>query len=194
MPTITPRVKALTRVPVPDRFRMFISKVHELIESGDEAALIPSDDLLQSDDVYGGLTDEGHYAFVFFPSSGGRTKWEITLTREDISAIATGQVVVLDLWRCHEESCGCMFSSRTGLCFHCDYVGDSPERTPEGRLKTRRERALAFYALQPGAHPLQMIGTYNSQPHLGEEFGIFSLDEAIAILADFRCGRGTDAI
>ena len=178
----------MATVPIPDRLRAFLSEVRDLIGRGDEAAILPSDDLLQSDDAYGGLTNDGDYSFVFFPGAGVRTKWEIRLRRDEISAIADGQMVALQLWRCHEESCGSMFASSTDLCFDCDYVDDNPDRLPKGRFDTRRDWALAYFSLQPEAHPFQLIGAYNSQPQLAEKLGLFSLDEATEILAHFQRG------
>ena len=134
MRTENRKAKAMATVPIPDRLRAFLSEVRDLIGRGDEAAILPSDDLLQSDDAYGGLTNDGDYSFVFFPGAGVRTKWEIRLRRDEISAIADGQMVALQLWRCHEESCGSMFASSTDLCFDCDYVDDNPDRLPKGRF------------------------------------------------------------
>ena len=70
MRTENRKAKAMATVPIPDRLRAFLSEVRDLIGRGDEAAILPSDDLLQSDDAYGGLTNDGDYSFVFFPGAG----------------------------------------------------------------------------------------------------------------------------
>ncbi len=189
MRVAVPKPKVIDRVAVPSRLRVFLADVHALIECGDEATLIPSGDLLQAKDACGGLTEDGMYGFTFFPVEGLRTKWELMFTRDDIAAIAAGRMATLDLWRCQDESCGCMFWSPDETCFHCDYIDGDAERFPPGAYDTRREWVRAYIALHPETAPLQMIGAYNSQPHLGRELGYFSLDEANAMLAEFQQGR-----
>ena len=77
------------RVPVPEPFREFMGDVAGLVREKAPPATIPSDDLLQGECGYGGLSEDGHFAFVFFPADGG--SWTIKLSAGDIEEIADGR-------------------------------------------------------------------------------------------------------
>jgi hypothetical protein len=65
--------------------------VFSQIASQDDAALIPSDDLLQCERGYGGLSSDGkHYSFVYFPEPGTQARWEFKLLADEIDEIGSG--------------------------------------------------------------------------------------------------------
>lgn len=121
-----PQPKVLQMVEIPESLREFFEYVNEMIETEDESSLIESDDLLQSERVYGGLTDadRGDFGFTFFPEPGNRQKWEFTLDRVDIANICEGSKTTLKLWGCQTPDCRCLFSDPEGTCFYCDYVDE----------------------------------------------------------------------
>lgn len=95
-------------VPVPGDLRRFLVRVNDAIGRGEPEALIPSDDLLQNDRIYGGLNEGGGdvWGFTYFPTDDWHPKWELVLTRGQIAGIAEGTEGVLTLWFCTAEGCG----------------------------------------------------------------------------------------
>lgn len=176
--TETPKPKKFTRVEAPPDLRQFLREVAEMIDDGDEATLTESDDLLQCEYAYGGLADEetGAYAFTYFPRKGVKTNWEFDLSASEIREVAEGERE-LELWACQDENCGSMFSWAEARCSQCDYEREV-RALPTGDFRTRRDWALAYYALHPDADPFQMIGDYNGETELGTSLGYFSLNEA----------------
>jgi len=187
MRTAQPKTKVRTEVAIPDHLRSFLADVNKLIAAGDEATTTESDDLLQCQSCYGGLSDpaQGTFSFTFFPGEGTRRKWLFDLRASDIAAIAANTMTSLLLWACPNPDCGSMFASPDDLCIDCDYVDDTPAHSiPQGSHATRREWALAYYSLNPTAHPLMMIGDFNGAPGLGKALGNFSLAEAAALKSE----------
>ncbi len=181
MRTAQPKPKKLTQVDVPADLRVFFEEVAHLIEVHDEAAFIESDDLLQCECAYGGLIEDetDEYGFTYFPRKGVKTKWELLLSASQIRDVADGSITKLELWACSDENCGSMFSSANERCSNCDYVDDEEKRAlPHAEFSSRRDWALAYFALHPDADPFQMIGDYNGRTELGERLGYFSLNEA----------------
>lgn len=181
MRTAQPKPKKLTHVDVPADLRVFLEEVAHLIEVRDDAALIESDDLLQTECAYGGLIEENtdEYGFTYFPRKGVRTTWELLFSASQIRDVAAGNITELQLWACSDENCGSMFPSADDRCSNCDYVDDEEKRAlPHGEFNSRRDWAVAYFAIHPGADPFQMIGDYNGETELGERLGYFSLNEA----------------
>ncbi|MCA9016167.1 MAG: hypothetical protein KDA77_12615 [Planctomycetaceae bacterium] len=123
------RPKSQQTISIPNDFKEFMQFVHEMIETKDESALIESDDLLQSENAYGGLSQEGtqQYGFTYFPEAfavekGRRPKWELELDAVDIATICEGSKSTLTLWSCQNPDCQCLFSDPDDTCFYCDYV------------------------------------------------------------------------
>jgi hypothetical protein len=78
-------------VTIPDELAEFMRDVYSCIKSKDDAARIPSDDLLQCAHGYGGLSSDGkHYSFVYFPERGMRDRWEFKLLADEIDEIGSG--------------------------------------------------------------------------------------------------------
>ncbi|HEY3855887.1 MAG TPA: hypothetical protein VGO67_15975 [Verrucomicrobiae bacterium] len=129
-----PKVKAQQSVAIPQRLVQFLKYANELIFSGDEAAITPSDDLIQIVEfrgyllAYGGLKEEGgsQFEFGYFtePKQTDK-KWEFELSREQIAEIAKNRLTHLTLWACTSPDCGCKFQRADDTCFECDY-----EETP----------------------------------------------------------------
>ena len=99
MRTAQPKPKKLTQVDVPADLREFFEEVAHLIESHDEAAFIESDDLLQCECAYGGLTEEDtdEYGFTYFPRKGVKTTWELLFSASQIRDVADGSITKLKL-------------------------------------------------------------------------------------------------
>ena len=190
-----PNPKKLTQIEVPADLRQFFEEVATLIEAGDEATTIESDDLLQCEFAYGGLIDEEApvYGFTYYPLKGVRaTKWELEFSAQEIGQIADGSIDKLELWACEDKSCGSMFSSANYRCFDCGYVDEEVQEVrvlPSGDFSNRRDWALAFFALYPDADPFEMIGDYNGKTELGSALGYFSLNEAREILRVFQSSK-----
>ena len=188
MRTAKPKTKVKTDVPIPDRLRAFLVEVSARIEAGDDSTKTESDDLLQCEYCYGGLSDpaRGIFSFTFFPGEGTRRKWIFELSTPDIAAVSANSQRSLTLWGCPDPGCGAMFFGPDRLCFYCDYVDDARDARalPQGAHATRREWALAYYSLHPEVHPMMMIGDFNGKTDLGKTLGRFSLDEATALKSE----------
>jgi hypothetical protein len=191
MRTLQQKPKVLTQVEIPPDLRAFLEEVAELIEVGDEVTTIASDDLIQCDFAYGGLCEEGtdEFGFTYFPRKGTKTTWDFVLSTAQINEVADGNTTTLALWACTDNNCGSMFPNADWSCFYCDYVDDDPPKQPTGEFRSRRDWALAYFALNPEANPLQMIGAYNSNDQLHESLGYFSLQEAAEIQSAFQSGE-----
>ena len=190
MRTLQQKPKVLTQVEIPPDLRAFLKEVADLIEVGDELTTIESGDLLQCDYAYGGLCEEGtdEYGFTYFPRKGRKTTWDFVLSAAQISEVAADNITTLELWACTDDNCGSMFPNSSWSC-SCDYVDDDPPKLPTGEFRSRREWALAYFALNPDAHPLQMIGAYNDNELFDDSLGYFSLQEASEILSAFQSGE-----
>lgn len=79
-------------VELPDSMIEFFASVSERIRAEDDAATIESDDLLQADRIYGGLTDRRRqiYDFTWFPETVPEERWELRLTADEIDEIGSG--------------------------------------------------------------------------------------------------------
>ena len=95
-------------VSLPEDLRVFLCEVHQQIENGNKAALNESDDILQSEMAYGGLTKQGStlYGFTYFSGEYADTKvddaasWELLLNRSEIADIAQRHKSKITLWAC----------------------------------------------------------------------------------------------
>ena len=114
-------VKSQQRVTIPELLHTFLRDVQAKIDAGDEETLIESDDLLQSPDVYGGLVDaqEGVFCFRFFKGSSDET-WDMCFRREELKAIAAGETAHLNLWKCGNPTCQCLYERQDAYCPNCD--------------------------------------------------------------------------
>lgn len=191
MRTLQQKPKVLTQVEIPPDLRAFLKEVADLIEVGDEATTIESDDLIQCDYAYGGLCEEGtdEYGFTYFPRKGTKTTWDFVLSAAQISEVAADNIATLELWACTDDNCGSMFPNSSWSCSYCDYVDDDPPKIPTGEFRSRRDWALAYFALNPDAHPFEMIGAYNGNDQLDDSLGYFSLQEAMEIQSAFQSGE-----
>jgi hypothetical protein len=77
-----------TLVAVPDALREFMADMSNRIRAGDDSATNVSDDLLQCEHGYGGLSEDGLFNFVFFPNKQDR--WEFRLLADEIDEIGSG--------------------------------------------------------------------------------------------------------
>jgi hypothetical protein len=169
-------------VVIPDDLLRFFREVDVLIKQNDDLVTIESDDLIQTEFVYGGLIKEGSdlFGFTYFPEENTRPKWGIELTASEIAEIASGKMQALNLWKCQNPDCGSHFSSANETCFDCDYIDD--ELVERKRVMdtlsqslTREDWVKGYLKSFPDAHPLGIIGDYNSRAELGKKWGYFSL-------------------
>ncbi len=79
-------------VEVPAEIIEFFAYVHELIETEEDSAMTESDDLLQTERIYGGLSDRRRkiYDFTWFPASEPGERWEMRLFADEIDEIGSG--------------------------------------------------------------------------------------------------------
>jgi hypothetical protein len=181
--TVKPKVAA--EIAIGEELEGFFQEVDGLIKQNDELATIPSDDLIQTEFAYGGLIEEGTdtYGFTYFPEQSTRPSWSIVLTASEIEAISSGKKKTLILWKCQNPDCRSFLSSKDEACFDCDYIDDDELAQKKKILSTlpqgegREQWVKAYLANFPDAHPLEVVGDYNSQPQLGERWGYFSLHE-----------------
>ena len=99
-------------------------QVASLIAEGDESTTIESDDLLQCDCVYGGLFDPEAKRFGFRYFHSDDRQWDIVLNASQIGEIANGSLKRLELWRCADSACGCLYATEDSYCPHCDSIRD----------------------------------------------------------------------
>jgi hypothetical protein len=140
-----------------------------------------------------GLESEGGdtFGFVYFPeaparSTRSRPRWELVLTRAQIDLVANGSLESLPFWACSDSDCGRRFWTANALCFDCDYPDREKRPLPQGQFASRREWALAYFAMNPTRSAFAMIGDYNGHTDLGESLGYFTLDEAERAHAEFK--------
>lgn len=176
--------KRTKEVAIPANLLEFFRYVDHLIKQKDDLATIESDDLLQTEFVYGGLieADSDEFGFTYFPKPKTRSSWEIELTASEIADISLGKKKTLALWECQNPDCESLFPSESYTCSDCDYVDD--ERDEKNAVlnglaesQTREEWVKGYLINYPDAHPFEIIGAYNSQEQLGERWGYFSLNE-----------------
>lgn len=74
--------------PVPHPLREFMVDVTDRIRAQDDSATTVSDDLLQCEQGYGGLSEDGLFDFVFFPNKQDR--WEFRVLADEIDEIGSG--------------------------------------------------------------------------------------------------------
>jgi hypothetical protein len=131
--------KASIREPIPEAFAVCMRKVLRLIEAGEDATTIESDDLIQirgeSNKPYvltGGLysEEEQQFGFCFFygdydagdgVDEFGTIEWYYYLSKEEIAGIADGTIPQCDMWRCAEHDCGRRWSKPDAYCPRCDF-------------------------------------------------------------------------
>ncbi|TWU51420.1 hypothetical protein [Rubripirellula reticaptiva] len=118
-------MKLPIRERIPESFVAYLAEVDQLIRCSDPSAITPSDDLLQCDDAYGGRLDDGSldFAFTFFPEPFDDLPfpplWYFTLSEDQISKIAAGNLTDLDMWRCPAD-CGFRGSTPDYYCSRCN--------------------------------------------------------------------------
>jgi hypothetical protein len=92
------------RVAVPQDLREFLLAVHQRIKEGDDAATIPSDDLLQGERACGGLVaGSDRYSFVYFPERGTAVRWEFTLLPSETEEIGSGRSEAITVERFEKQ-------------------------------------------------------------------------------------------
>ncbi len=79
-------------VDLPDDIIEFFAMVNEMIQTKEDSAVMESDDLLQAERIYGGLTDRRRkvYDFTWFPESAPDERWEMQLLADEIDEIGSG--------------------------------------------------------------------------------------------------------
>jgi hypothetical protein len=177
---------------VPEAFAQFMRDVVVLIDAGDAAAWMESDDLLQCERIYGGLYDAelGRYGFTYFANEErGEDEefdvcWELDFDRQEIRDIASGKVTRTQMWRC-ESDCGRRFSANDGYCPACD----SP--TPADNLQ-RIGWAMYPFAKAHGHLPPRAIFK-DGKPVLSWRVALLPYVEQKPLYDQFRCDEPWDS-
>jgi len=192
------QVKITGEVIIPDDLIGFFREVDDLIKHNDEVTIIESDDLIQTKFAYGGLLEEGadRFGFIYFPEENTRPQWSIELTASEIAKIVEGEKRTLTLWKCQNPNCRSFFSSESETCFDCDYIDDELEEKQRvlnmlSQSPTRESWVGGYLKHFPDAHPLGIIGDYNSQVQLGKKWGYFSLNEMQSLVEKLRDQNAT---
>lgn len=123
-----------TALAIPEELAEFLDDVHRRIVEGDDATMVPSDDLLQCDVACGGLDRKGRGRFTFTYVAGDRCRWQFSLTPAQLEVI--GAMRTLPLFAC--PTCQCAFSIADATCRCCDVVLAPPQRAPDGANFTVR--------------------------------------------------------
>jgi len=179
--------KQKKEVLIPDRLKEFLTYVNSLILNKDEAATIPSDDLIQNDFASGGLEEENgnSYYFTYSPEEIARDEWKLRLDKETINKISQGTIKKLTLWGCAKNNCHNLFSNPKGTCSRCDYFDDKKPAKDKKLRKIREasnnkaEWLLNYFAIFPNSSPPQIIRDYNSDTALGAKWGSFTINEIV---------------
>jgi|SRR5262245_9347583 len=179
-----PQPKINHLVGIPGDLLRFLQEVDALIKQDDDLVTIESGVPIQAEFAYGGLIKEGsdRFSFTYFPEENTRPKWSIELSSSEIAEIASGKIQTLKLWKCQNPDCRSHFFSPDETCFDCDYIDDELDERKRvidtlSQSLTREEWVKGYLKSFPDAHPLGIIGDYNSQARLGKKWGHFSLNE-----------------
>ena len=171
-------------VEVPSALRDFLQDVVEEIDAGSNAALIPSDDLLQTKCAYGGLDDpvQGMYYFTFFPEADTVVEWQLHLSVPEIRELASGGISKLELWACDYERCRARFSREDGYCSYCQYWlsrgFDRPGPEEDAACQTPRQWVELFWSRNPAATGWDVYDAYTNTEGLESRLGPIPPDEA----------------
>ncbi|MCA9013584.1 MAG: hypothetical protein KDB01_27725, partial [Planctomycetaceae bacterium] len=137
-----------------------------------DAALSVSDDLLQTDCAYGGLSDEGaqFYMIRYFHGAGVGVKWDLDCCAKDVFAIADGEVTSLELWKCDSDRCPNRFTSPDGGCDYCAYWNwvtfQRPTSHDEESCQSPTDWLLLFARTNPGATTQDAYWAFHATPEL----------------------------
>ena len=124
--------KTLVHELIPVEFAQAMKQVAALIAAGDEAVVIESDDLIQIDDVCGGLysADKQEFGFCWcrrlpgddeaLADDWGTIEWYFYLSKDEITDIATRAIQQRRMWRCSAFDCGRRWSEPDAYCPRCD--------------------------------------------------------------------------
>jgi hypothetical protein len=79
-------------VELPYAIIEFFAHVHDMIQTKEDSAMTVSDDLLQAERIYGGLSDPRRkiYDFTWFPNVSPKERWEVSLLADEIDEIGSG--------------------------------------------------------------------------------------------------------
>jgi hypothetical protein len=112
---------------VPVDFVGFMIIVNGLIEQGEPATLMESDDLIQCHHTSGGLVNAAEQVCGFELMDGENydhdrfsIKWYYLLTKSQIKDIAAGDLLSLTMWRC-SANCGRRSTLQEWCCPKCDF-------------------------------------------------------------------------
>jgi hypothetical protein len=113
--------KTQVKIAVPDGLRSFLQDVLEGIEFGADETLIESDDLIQDKRTYGGLVDAaaGLFCFRYFAGEDTTPTWDFCVTRESLKRLLSEDIAYLDLWKCSDPECECLYESEDAYCSAC---------------------------------------------------------------------------
>jgi hypothetical protein len=136
MRQLSPRSKAVLATRIPERLRDAVREVlHHIKEvENDEDNGLEYDDGIQADCLIGGRcgTKERPFQFTYYPSAHtNRDRWYLTLSREELDAIADGTVSRITMNCCTSPDCRMKFRESDEHCFYCDYIEDTANPAAE---------------------------------------------------------------
>ena len=122
--------KHLEKVEISENLFKDILYVNSLIVGKDESAMEETDDCIQTDYLCGGLwnKESSLYGFSYYPDKiPSDSSWEFELTANQIGGIASGEVTVLDLWKCDSPDCKHYYAHESDRCTFCNPVDSTHE-------------------------------------------------------------------
>jgi hypothetical protein len=169
---------------IPENLRAFFRYVADEIRSGSENALSVSDDLLQTECAYGGLSDEGSqlYMIQYFPVAGGKARWDLDCSAKEVFAIADGEVNSLELWKCDCDRCPNRFISPDIGCDYCAFWNAVTYKRPtfedEESCQSPNDWLNVFARTNPSATTGDAYSAFCATPELECRLGPAPLDWA----------------
>lgn len=139
--------KHLEKVDIPTELLKDILYINYLIVRKDFAAVVESDDGIQTNTLCAGLWDKKKKLFgmTFYPKGNtGEHTWSIKLTRKGIFAISKGKIDHLELWKCDNPDCyhyyydkdlHCNFCNPIDTTFKSQYSPEDVEKMHVEKLK-----------------------------------------------------------
>jgi len=131
---LSPKSKAVLAVRIPDRLREAMREVlHHIKEVENESDNgLEYDDGIQAEGLIGGRCgkDERPFQFTYYPTEHkNRDRWYLTLSRDELEAIADGTIPRITMHCCTSPECRMKFREPDEHCFYCDYEDDGGPAT-----------------------------------------------------------------
>ena len=163
--------------PIPPALLEFVKEISGMILCGAPSTTIPSDDLLQSETAYGGLSldGSGNFDLVYFVGEDTISKWYLTLSASQIHSIASESESTLRLLKCDLPRCPNRRTHADMPCNYCDYWTAAhvsrPRTEDENACESVDDWIALFARINPWAYGIDAYEAYNHTPDLERRLG-----------------------